>query len=339
VANKPITVSNHVTLIGSAMLTHAKNTTTEANKIDLAVGGDFHLDPNAGIDVDELGYNAGSGPGYGLYGRGASHGGEGGWSEQTDTRNTYGSVIAPTNIGSGGSHAGTDGGGAIKLAVTGQTRLYGYLSANGEFAGSYKSGSAGGSIFLTTSTLVGDAALEAEGGGSSAYPAGGGGRIAVILTAGTSFDQVTLKVRGGIGGSSFNGAPGTIYKQTGNQAAGAGTVIVDCQGRAPDSTSLDAATILLPDTGYVPDELKDAMLVVTNAGTHVRVWTNVTVGDLLVFENTKVALGDHVMFVDSREHFLDDISQPDAGGPTNAVDDYSNIIWIGTATGSLLLFQ
>jgi hypothetical protein len=44
----------------------------------------------------------------------------------------YGSITSPTNIGSGGMYAGppsTDGGGAVRLTVTGNTTVNGDISA------------------------------------------------------------------------------------------------------------------------------------------------------------------------------------------------------------------
>jgi len=334
-ASKPSTIGGDLTLLDGALLTHSENTSSEAYKIDLTVAGNLYLGEDAEIDVDYRGYASG-GPGYGPYAFGASHGGQGG-AGTGPAKDTYGSIIAPTNIGSAGMTY--DGGGAVKLTVSGETRLYGYVHANGESVSGYSSGASGGSIFLTTSNLVGDATLEAEGGNSESYGAGGGGRISVVLTSGTSFDQVTMKVRGGVSGGTTDGANGTIYKQIGTDAAGAGTVIVDCDGRAPDSSGDDSATSLLPDTLYVPDELENALLIITNSGTHVRASESFYVGELLVYENTEVTLGVYTMFVYSLEHHLDDRTEPGAGGPTNNVDDYSHIVWIGQYPGTIIMFQ
>jgi len=341
-ANQPVTVSNDMTVLNGAVLTHTDNTTTEANKIDLTVGGDLVLQSGAEIDLDYKGYAAASGPGYANgSSQGASHGGEGGWGASADVRDTYGSVIAPTNLGSGGGTSG-DGGGAVKLDVTGETRLYGYVRANGHWStsGSYGAGGAGGSIYLVTGTLVGNGTLEAEGGYSQSYAAGGGGRISVVLNSGTSFDEVDMRVRGGDGaGATYRGANGTIYKQTGTDAAGAGTVIVDCDGLAPDSTSLDASTILPPDMMYVSNELVGATLIVTNDNTRFRISGDLYVGQLLVYTNTTVTLTNMYLYVDQLEHHLDDATKRRAGGPTNAVDHYDQIIWYGLPVGSMILVR
>jgi len=336
-ANKPVTISNDLTVLDGGAITHAENTSTEAYKINMTVGGDFYFGSTAEIDVDYKGYDSG-GPGTGN-GRGGSYGGQGGAYNNGDANPTYGSVLAPTNCGSDGAY---DGGGAVQFTVTGETWLYGYIHANGEYAGSYSSGGSGGSIFLTTSSLVGNGTLEAEGGGCDSAAAGGGGRIAVVLTTGTSFDEMTMKVRGGIGNrlsQAFNGANGTIYLQTGSQAAGAGTVIVDCDGLAPDSSGDDSATTLPPQTLYVPNELANATLVVTNDNTHMRIWTDLYVGDLLIYTNTRVTLTNMNLYVDKLEHHLDDATEKKAGGPTNAVDHYEQIIWTGLPPGSFLLLR
>ena len=337
VASKPSTVSNDLTVLDGGTLTHGENTSTEDYKINLTVGGDFYLGSDAEIDVDLKGYASG-GPGYGPYAWGASHGGQGG-AGTGPAKDTYGSVLAPTNCGSSGQNT-YDGGGVVQLAVSGETKLYGYVHANGESVSGYSSAGAGGSIFLTTSTLVGSGTLEAEGGTSQSYGGAGGGRISVVLTTGTSFDQVTMKVRGGDGGgASYRGANGTIYKQIGTDAPGAGTVIVDCDGKSPDSSGDDSATVLPPDTLFVADELVDATLIVTNADTHMRLSDALYVAELLIYTNTTVTLGDTNLHVDVVEHFLNDVDTPGPGGPTNSVDNYSQIIWAVPPPGLNLIFK
>ena len=88
------------------------------------------------------------------HGMGASHGGRGGNARPSNDRDaepTYGSVRAPTTIGAGGfgytgPHLG-DGGGALRLAVSGAALVDGDVLADGlDGEGSLDGGGAGGSI-------------------------------------------------------------------------------------------------------------------------------------------------------------------------------------------------
>ena len=132
---------------------------------------------------------------------------------------TYGSITAPINLGSGG---GNSGGGAIKLTVSGETIVNGIISALPTNAGNPGSG---GSIFLTTGTLTGTGSLSVNGTCLGYTGGSGGGRIAVILTSGNSFDNVVMTAYGASG--PYYGAAGTIYKQTASQDDGEGTLVID----------------------------------------------------------------------------------------------------------------
>ena len=100
---------------------------------------------------------------------------------------TYGDLLAPTSLGSGGSswqggnHSA--GGGAIKLTVAGTLTVNGTLSAIGDSGGLYtgNGGGAGGSVWLNVGTLAGSGSISANGGigDGGSDGAGGGGRIAI----------------------------------------------------------------------------------------------------------------------------------------------------------------
>ncbi|MCB1128561.1 MAG: hypothetical protein KDM81_18845, partial [Verrucomicrobiae bacterium] len=134
------------------------------------------VETGATVTATAQGYGAQAGPGAATNDRaGGSHGGRGGG---TDPAETYGSAVAPTDLGSGGWSAG--GGGSIKLEVADLLQIDGTLSANGEFGGG-----AGGSIFIETGRIAGGGLLQANGGRgqcgacSASIPGGGGGRIAI----------------------------------------------------------------------------------------------------------------------------------------------------------------
>ncbi len=133
------------------------------------------------ISANGTGYAISGGPG-GTTNGGGTHGGHGGVNMVT----TYGSAVAPVDMGSGGEDA--TGGGAIRLDVTGTLMVSGVITANGNSVATY-GGGAGGSIYIRTGTLAGNGAIRANGGDSVA--GGGGGRIALHYGTKTFSGAVT----------------------------------------------------------------------------------------------------------------------------------------------------
>jgi hypothetical protein len=236
--NAPFTLTCPLALAPGAILDHSPNTTTEACKMDLTVMGNMTIHSGALVNVDGCGYHYNYGPGKPVSvsaGVGGSHAGVGGSRAATDIAgSTYGSITSPTNLGSGGSSGANPGdgagGGAVKLLVTGTTTLYGAVSALPAIA-TY--GGSGGSIFLTTDTLLGNGNIRASGLYSS-WALGSGGRIAVIVTNASDFGQITFQAIASRSDStplvSFGGA-GTVYLQTLDQEPGQGTVWIDASNR------------------------------------------------------------------------------------------------------------
>jgi hypothetical protein len=236
------TLSGDVTLSGGTW-THRGNTGGETNRLCVTVGGNV-LISNATVCADGLGYGPSYGPaagvsgtGYGSY-YGASHGGAG-----YGTPRTYGSINAPTNLGSGGFGSGSAGGGSIVLTVAGTTTVAaaGAISANSLVVGGGQAGGAGGSIYLITGWLTGNGTVRANGGETSWNngSAGGGGRLAIVLTGGgANFGSWTGSntAYGGIAnGGGIVAAAGTVYLKT---AAGVDTLIVDNNNVATYSQSM-----------------------------------------------------------------------------------------------------
>ena len=165
---------------------------TQSN-LDLTVFGNAIVQTNGFISVDAKGYNgAAGGPGAGLMltndGSGGGYGGTGGASASGITGGvTYGSASQPTDRGSrGGLNPPyvdfSQGGGAVRMRVSGNLTVNGEISANGnsafiEGAG----GGAGGSIWLTSREIDGSGLIVANGGNGedSGGGGGGGGRIAI----------------------------------------------------------------------------------------------------------------------------------------------------------------
>ncbi|PIQ67642.1 hypothetical protein COV92_01860, partial [Candidatus Uhrbacteria bacterium CG11_big_fil_rev_8_21_14_0_20_41_9] len=181
----------------ASSITHTTGTT--------AVVGTVYLDVQTGsatingtIDVSLKGYLTNSGISPGSVsggdgnGKGAAHGGAGGgdYNNTVYVNNAvYGSITAPTSLGSGGGSGTTvpSGGGAVKMNVAGTATINGAITANANTVVHYhaSSGGAGGSIDLTAGILAGTGSITANGGKGGHYVfiggggGGGGGRIAV----------------------------------------------------------------------------------------------------------------------------------------------------------------
>ena len=245
--------SGDLNFTAAGTINHTDNTTVAAGekKLTMIIDGDFTFGINASINVDFLGYDGDEGPGApnNATGDGGGYGGVGGDYNGTGaTSTTYGSITAPSNIGSGGD--GNSGGGAAILTVTGTTMLNGVLSANGE--DSFFGAASGGSIYLTTGSMTGSGTLQANGGddNNSGTGGGGGGRIAVVLTAsGADFSSFSGTMIAFGGRSQFinpyqDGAAGTIYQETESQASGTGTLIIDNN----NLSTYGATTTLMPSS-------------------------------------------------------------------------------------------
>jgi hypothetical protein len=167
--------------------------TIEAGSVTVAVGGT--------ISADGQGYGPQAGPGEGGNpGGGGGYGGNGGsgysgFGPYNNGGPTYGSLLLPTDLGSGGGndqdYDGGSGGGAIKLTVAQTLVLDGIITSDGQSAGS--GGGSGGSILILASNLTGSGSLQANGGASTGGDSGdgGGGRITVYYTNAASFTGFT----------------------------------------------------------------------------------------------------------------------------------------------------
>ncbi len=259
-------VGNWVILTNSS-LSHSGNSTSETYKLNLTINGSLTVNSGGSINADSKGYastagnGVGHGPGGGANNNGASHGGIGA-TNTLPASPTYGAILAPTNMGSGGSgtHATGNGGGAVILTVTGALTNNGQISANG--GDNWTEGtSAGGSVFITASTLSGTTTgvIRANGGtsGSSGW-SGGGGRVAIILTGAdfTSWKGANTAY-GGTGGKTA--AAGTVYREAANVGAGAGTVIVD-----NNNTTTNATYTPLPAFSNSTENIGKTLWVTTN---------------------------------------------------------------------------
>ncbi len=240
-----LVITGDVTLSGGTW-THIANSGDHdaVDRLAVSVGGNFTLTAPAGINLTGRGFamarglGAGSDDGQGsrrsMFGRGASHGGQGGWgSNVAEPAPTYGSIAKPETLGSGASRRG---GGALRLVVDGTATIDGLIQANGvPRADDSSPGAAGGSIFLMASKLGGsgvNGVLSARG--ASGYQAGGGGRIAVHLDACDDFSAVQFQAAGNTGPTTASGwipqgisGSGTIYLEGDNNGERIAWLLID----------------------------------------------------------------------------------------------------------------
>jgi hypothetical protein len=290
------------------------------NPLTLTLTGNLTVDAGAAITMVGAGHACGGGLGRALT-RAASHGGWGGYTNLLPAGRTYGSITNPLTPGSGGFW-GTDntaeGGGVIRLTVSGATTVNGGILATGLVTDS----EAGGSIYLRTDTLSGTGSIDASGFSGGNY-GGGGGRVAVYLTGGTSPGGVALKACGGDAGQ--DGAAGTVYLETAAQPPGYGTVLIDNNGLAGATNSV---TPLPATTNGVASEIEHAMLVVTNLA-RVLITTNLTVRDLRLAAGTHLDLNGQTLTVGSAPHALDGAVFTNNGA----------IIWRPGTRGTVILLR
>ncbi|HTK04300.1 MAG TPA: fibronectin type III domain-containing protein [Candidatus Eisenbacteria bacterium] len=223
-----------ITVQSGGTFTHAQNTTSRANVADVSATT-FDLQSGGTVNVQGKGFQQGSGPGAGTTTASAASGGGYGGNGGNETFGsgaaggaTYGSVTNPTDIGSGGGNAGSsgNGGGALKLVVSGTLTINGTINANGNNSSTGNSaGGSGGSVWIDAGTLAGTGTITSTGGNGTSAGAGGsgagGGRIAIFYASGSpSYTMQAFGGTPGSGGSAFGGGAGTIYLKSAAQANG-----------------------------------------------------------------------------------------------------------------------
>jgi hypothetical protein len=322
--NRPCEVSNNVVIQQGGVLTHSANASTEIYKLNMTVPGDFTVDGGGAVDVTGKGYAANSGPGVprsGTEGCG-SYGGVGllDSGNPSNAGPCYGSIVSPTNLGSGGrGNTPWPGGGAIRLTVGGEVRVDGALRA--ESVSQNNRPGSGGSIFVTAGTLSGGGIISANGG--SAYADGGGGRIALVVTgSGADFSRFTGTISSyGGNASAARGGAGSIYRQCAAERTGRGTVWVN-NGNTTGRRNTDVP----PGADYVTGEVDFSPFHVTNAAT-LRLTNHFTVGDIrLDSTHAYLDLGFWTLTVHSRQHAL---------GP-GSVTNWGTIVWAPIIPGTVI---
>ena len=307
--NVPGTITGNLVLLSGATLTHSANSTTEANKLDLMIGGTGYIAEGANVTADAVGYANGNGPGA-LSGIqfGASYGGLGYYANTSRMGPCYGSILSPSNLGSGG--AGSAGGGAIKLTFGGALTLDGTVSANGEATQHYTG--SGGGICLTAASLVGTGLLRANGGpGAGAYAQGSGGRVAIHLTAATSLADFTgsVSVKGSCDTVDepyfHSSSPGTYYYETAADGSGAGTILIDGSWVSDSNFVADKyRTSLTPSEPNVLGETANAKVTVKGKA-YAEITRDTRIGDIAITDATGcLYLNGYTLQVHVRQHAI-----------------------------------
>jgi hypothetical protein len=322
------TVTAQGRLAASVQRTAATQTDTGSspihNPLNLTLSGDLTVDAGGVVTMAGAGHGAGAGLGRAFASipqRAASHGGQGGATNLVGPLNkTYGSVTNPATPGSGGFW-GTDNtaeaGGVMRLSIGGNMIVNGSILANGLVT----EGQSGGSIFLRTGTLSGSGLIDASGY-SGGTLGGGGGRIALYLTDGSSRGGVAVRAFGG--DSGYDGAAGTVYEQGPGQEQGSGTLYIDNNGL---KVTTNAYTVLPAMTNGLASELDGVTVVVTNFG-RLRLSADVAVKDAWFFPGTVLDLATNTLYIRSRPHAID-----------ATVINYGAIVWQPPAGGILILIK
>ncbi|HTM69053.1 MAG TPA: hypothetical protein VL426_07220, partial [Candidatus Binatia bacterium] len=243
-----------LTVQSGGNVTHGANTTAKSNVVSITAAN-IDIQSGGTVNVDSKGFSAGNGTGVGVTNFGGSGAGGGGYGGNGGTGSgaggsPYGSVTAPSDIGSGGGggNNGTAGagGGAIKMVASGTLTVAGTISATGQSGSGLSGAGSGGSVWLQASTLAGAGAVSSNGGAASTAGSGAGGRIAITYT--TDSSTFTTAAHGGTSSIQAGGA-GSIYKKStaqtngnvifeNNNVSGANTTQI-----APSSQTYDNVTI------------------------------------------------------------------------------------------------
>jgi len=245
----PVTITGSLAVATDGRLSHTWNTSARTYWMSLTVAS--NLTVHGQINADGQGYAKNNGPStttpYNSL-KSAGHGGCGGGYVAGAQGGTYGSITNPTTLGSGGPDQfwPDSGGGAVKLNVGGVLTVDAgaVISAQAvQPAGGYNGRGAGGSINITCASLAGSGSILANGGSLTGDGCGGGGgRIAIYLTASDDFSPFTIRAYGGLrGGTYTNGGAGTIYLK--KASASFGTLIVNTPNAGPTAPTLISSNV------------------------------------------------------------------------------------------------
>ena len=320
-----------VALLGTGAMTHTGPSKTEANGVDITTVGDFFIDKDASINADGKGYQNAYPHSDAEYGN-AHYAGHGGIGRPSGGKvpPSYGSIICPTNNGCSAVHG--QGGGKVRLVVGGTFTVNGLVTVNGAGGHGGACAGAGGSVWVTAGRMAGSGTIRANGGGTNSRDAGG--RISLMLTAkGADFSDLakaTVTAYPSVDGSSHIPTDcncGTIYRQTGDEAFGCGTVYIQNDPKYADT---GCGTPLPSLTDCEPNELKKVKLVIGH-GAGVVLQDNLTVRDIeFADDRGRLDLGadGYILTVKSPWHAYQKDWVSNAGEWTDGKKpNWSNIQW------------
>lgn len=214
--------------------------------------GNVTVETNGAISASGRGHPNGFGPGStsraSCCTSGASHAGSGGLgSNELPLGSNYGSIMEPSDPGSGAGDAttygdGGKGGGALRIRVDGGLQVDGRIESEGTAGGRYAGGGSGGSLWISGPSLSGAGTLSVAGGNGSLEGGGGGGggRLAIDISQNTFAGSIAVH-----GGNGINaGGSGTAYFKLEREPRG--RVILDNGDRTGGFTEV-GSTFSLPD--------------------------------------------------------------------------------------------
>ena len=245
-------IADDVVVYAGGELTHSIG-----KNLVVSCGGNMSIEKNGAVEADGKG-NATDGR-IGKNQSCASYGGRGG---MTFSGLCYGNIREPSNLGSLGGGSGGKGGGAIRLTVAGILRVDGRIGSNGTYS---SNGGSGGSVWLTTGSLVGAGLITAL----ESTKNGGGGRIAIYQTA--TADRTFAGV--------IDVDNGTLYREDLGDAQGVGELIL----MGTDSRVTEIGTAI------VGSERPFKKITFENAGQTLIIMDNIHVtvcGDIVANGNT-----------------------------------------------------
>jgi len=216
----------------------AQSYPTNAPACDITVNGDLAVTSSGLI------YGPGRGIRSGVSTLISYHGGIASGAATTLAYDSILNPVYPGNNGQSGDAGNTNpGGGTVKVTVAGTFTHDGVATVEPVTKNSGFNRGSGGTLNITAASLKGSGSMSANGtAGSGSQFSGAGGRIAVRLTgAGETFDVFgtsKINAKGGThsaGTASLMASAGTVYLQTGDQAEGAGTLVVRNTGHATNT--------------------------------------------------------------------------------------------------------
>jgi len=271
------------------------------------------------------------GPGSSDNASGGAYGGQSGGQDGRHQNAPYGSLMAPTSLGSSsgnsaygnGQGQGAQGGGAVIVNVTGTAIIDGTVSSAGNSSGLWgtSGGGSGGSVFITAASISGSGAIDARGGSNGHFGGGGsGGRISLIAATTPSVRTVYAG-----GGDSLNpydpgaaGAAGTIYVATSANSTG-GTVTIDNTAvGGPGGVTNAGYTLLNSPNG---DNLTKTNWIAKGSAM-VLLPEDTAISSFTAQGTSILDLNGHTLTVSS---FMDNIQAPVGTYTDNSSGDFNNV--------------